>query len=264
MGLKGNFQKKLAKKQGIVKEMSRKYLKKESDDSDESENDNEREVLKRTSERHQQIIEFYQRDDISRQMPGMKDCKSFKNASGKKEKIQLRYMTMTCEHAWEIYNLENPMNRSGKSVFYSLRPVYILPASKTPHDVCSCQYHQDMYLLFDSISSFMSGEIYSLKELTVKLVCCTDNFECMSNNCEECCDFIEPLVTFFNINQLSSVTTLEQWDTKGMPCRIKTSCTLKEVITKFVEKFPVYKTHSYIAKVQHEFFAKCKEEIKVI
>lgn len=262
----GKLPKDLVKKKEIVSEMSKKFLKIDSEDSEDSEDSvdkDESDDSISVSEKHRLIIEFYLRDDVSRQMPGMKDFKSFKNASGKKEKIQLRYMMMTCEHALEIYNLENPLHRSGKSVFYQLRPAFVLPASKTPHDVCSCQYHQDMYLLFDSLSGFIADEIDSMKELTVKLVCCTDNFGCMSNNCEECSDFIEPLLSFFNINQLPSVTTLEQWNTSGMPCRIKSSCTLKEVITKFVEKFSQYKTHSYISKVQHEFFAKCKDEIKV-
>lgn len=246
----------VVKKKEIVSELSKKFLEKESEYIENCEDS------MKISEKHQSIKDFYLRDDISRQMPGMKDFKSFKNALGVKEKIQLRYMMMTCEQALVVYNLENPENCSGKSVFYNLRPAYVLSASKTPHDVCSCQYHQDMYLLFDSFSRFII-EVDSMKELLIKLVCSPDSFKCMNNSCEQCADFVEPLVSLFDVNQFSSVTTLEQWNTTGIPCRIKTSQNLKEVITKFVEKFPAYKTHSYIAKVQHEFFTKCKEQIEV-
>jgi hypothetical protein len=40
--------------------------------------------------KHQRVIDFYLRDDVSRQMPGMKDCKSFKTQDGKRQKLQVR------------------------------------------------------------------------------------------------------------------------------------------------------------------------------
>lgn len=44
---------------------------------------------KTSSDTVQQIVDFYQRDDISRQAPGMKDTKSIKNSlSGKRESVQ--------------------------------------------------------------------------------------------------------------------------------------------------------------------------------
>jgi hypothetical protein len=81
---------------------------------------------------HQQATDFFLRDDISRQMPGMKDFVVVRNQEGEKEKLQKRFMTMTCQDAWEIYK-SNYENFLPKSTFYSLRPEHVLLASNTPH-----------------------------------------------------------------------------------------------------------------------------------
>lgn len=58
---------------------------------------------------HQKIIDFYYRDEVSRQMPGKKDYKVILNrSSGLKEKVQIRFMTMTGNEAYEMFLLENP------------------------------------------------------------------------------------------------------------------------------------------------------------
>jgi hypothetical protein len=56
---------------------------------------------------HQQATDFFLRDDISRQMPRMKDFVVVRNQEGEKEKLQKRFVSMTCQDAWEIYKSNN-------------------------------------------------------------------------------------------------------------------------------------------------------------
>lgn len=110
-------------------------------------------------------------------MPGMKNYQLIRKSNNQKEKIQKRYMTMSCHDAFELYRNENLDNHVGKSLFHSYRPPFVLLSSKTPHDVCSCQYHQDMEMLQEAISKFyVDNTINSMKILLDSLVCSSEFF----------------------------------------------------------------------------------------
>ena len=102
-----------------------------------------------TNEITPQIIEsikdFYQRDDISRQAPGVKDH-IIHRQDGMKTTIQKRYMAMTVAEAYQMYKDENPDKVVGKSKFASERPNHVMKQSETPRDVCLCRYHENVNL----------------------------------------------------------------------------------------------------------------------
>ncbi|GFQ94674.1 hypothetical protein TNCT_179411 [Trichonephila clavata] len=58
---------------------------------------------KLTDEGKKQIYDFYDRDDINRQMPGRKDVKTVKSNMGVKLRIQKRTMIMNIREAFEIF-----------------------------------------------------------------------------------------------------------------------------------------------------------------
>lgn len=273
----------LKKKKQIIQRLGEKYLSSdEAETASEKEDEEtaiedeeiaieeeevaieEEENVVSVNEKHQNVKSFYLRDDISRTMPGMKNYTTIRS-EGKKEKVQTRFMTMSCDSAYEQYKSENIETISVKrSLFYSLRPQNVLPASKTPHDVCSCRYHQDMSLMFDSLRRFFSNnDVSCMKELTIKLVCCTDNYQCMSGQCKECDKFVEKLRSYLDLSKLSVETTLVQWETSGIPRRINSTVTLQDLLDQFIEKFRGFKLHSYITNVQHKAFREFKDKIQV-
>jgi hypothetical protein len=217
------------------------------------------------NKKHQNVIDFYLREDISRCMPGMKDYVLIKNFDGTKERIQTRYMTMTTEAAFKLYLSEKFESFVGKTTFYSLRPPHVQLSFKTPHDVCSCQYHQDMTLLHESLSKFyIDRNINSTKLLLEKLVCSKENYSCMAGQCNKCKSFSIKLKSLVDTSKLLDTTNLVQWDlSEHTPRKKSTRCTLKDLLDKFDKKFPEYKLHAYITLVQHQTFREMKENLQV-
>jgi hypothetical protein len=90
------------------------------------------------------IIEFYEKDGVSRSSANKKDI-----VHVHKQPVPIRFMCMTVREAYALFvqSLEerNSNLSVGRSTFYSLRPKYI--KIKTPHDVCVCVYHENCNLL---------------------------------------------------------------------------------------------------------------------
>lgn len=60
------------------------------------------------------IQEFYERDDISRQVPGRKDAVTVWE-NGKKFKKQAQHLVYSLREVFELFKLENPTDIVGKS-----------------------------------------------------------------------------------------------------------------------------------------------------
>lgn len=250
-----------AKRKQLLTQLLFNANQEDSDETNEPEEDQEEETAAEPSPLQKSIIDFYHREDISRQMPGMKNFKSVKTSAGR-ERVQVQYLTLTIDEAYKIYKQENNKIVS-KSTFSNLRPPYILPSTKTPHDVCSCKYHQNMELIFVALERFIIDDVIeNLKDLTIKLVCSTDNFECMFGRCIECSKFKEGLSKMFLVSSLSIVVKLEQWENIGIPERVETQTALSEVISKFADNFDNYKQHSYVARIQNETLKDMKENVE--
>lgn len=105
---------------------------------------------KLTDQVKKQICDFYDRDDISRQMPGMKDVKSIKSNTGTNLRIQKRTMIMSIREAFELFKTTYPETSVGKTLFYKERPAHVLPINDTPHNVGACKTHAN-YIIFFSL-----------------------------------------------------------------------------------------------------------------
>lgn len=132
------------------------------------------------------IRNFYERDDISRQMPGIKDAKSIKTSTGKKLRIQKRTMIMSVREAFELFQISFPEISIGKTLFYNERPAYVLPVNETPHNVCVCIIHSNYINLVTAISKHVSDFPKTHRELLNQVSCNIDNENCMSNDCDVC------------------------------------------------------------------------------
>lgn len=248
----------------IVQKLSEKYkicdqIETESEEEDSDENFEP--VMKKT---HKEVMEFYSRNTISHQMPGMKNFKSVKVEGRGRERKQVSYMLNNTTETYDMYKSEFGDEALAKSTFKKLRPPFILPAGKTPHDFCVCKYHQDADLMFKTLSKFIETDIIEeIKDLVIKLTCCSSNFECMSGRCEECKNFSFLLQSIFKNEDMSVKITFEQWDCTGIPQRVTKVSTLGGLIEKFNENFPQYKLHSYIASSQHEALKVLKDNLEV-
>jgi hypothetical protein len=102
------------------------------------------------------VEQFYERDDISWQAPGRKDHVIIreKGEHGKTTKlaIQSRYLLMSLAEAHRLYADENREKyKVGRSKFCELRPKHVKLFDAIPHNVCVCQYHENVRLLLVSL-----------------------------------------------------------------------------------------------------------------
>lgn len=98
----------------------------------------------------QEVKNFYEDDDNSRQLPGLKDCISVKNENGEKEKRQKKLVLCNLRELFLKFKEENPNCSIGFSKFADLRPEHcVLAGSPGTHTVCVCTFHQNVKLLLE-------------------------------------------------------------------------------------------------------------------
>ena len=86
------------------------------------------------------IKEYYEKESISRMMPGKADVISVKSDDGTRTSHQKRHMIMTIAKTFEAFKSDHPDIKVGKSKFAELRPKYVLLTSKMPQNVCVWVY----------------------------------------------------------------------------------------------------------------------------
>ena len=90
------------------------------------------------------VLEFYQNNENSRILPGIKDRVSIK----KNVYQQKRLILCTLKELYLAYKENYPENTIGFSKFCSLRPKWCVSAGKAgTHSVCVCTIHQNVILL---------------------------------------------------------------------------------------------------------------------
>ena len=241
------------------------------------------------SEKYQTVIDFYERDDISRQAPGKADCITVAE-NGHKIKKQKRHLVMSVLEAHSLWKAENPGKKVGKSTFTTLRPKHVLLTSKLPRNVCVCKYHANFIFLLEALHKFNSGgfPIYN-QEFVASILCNNSTDECWFNKCLICKD-AAVFKTKFPLpednNQSASspscpsgdseeeestnkVKTLKWWqwakviiNGKESLEKIPTRGTPQELYETFIDLLPNFVTHHYIKRSQSISFNTMKEELE--
>ncbi|CAF1985414.1 unnamed protein product [Rotaria magnacalcarata] len=136
------------------------------------------------------IHNFYQRDDISYQLPGKRDTVVVKEDDGKKVTYQKRILINNLRETYELFKDENKSVDLSRSSFADLRPAFVVSKSALTHRNCLCVYHENVRLLLRDVDKYVDGtQCSSLSTFTDSLVCSTNNEECMFGCCSICEDF---------------------------------------------------------------------------
>ena len=93
------------------------------------------------------VTTFYHQDDISRTMPGKKDCLSI-NVEGKRVKIQKILILANLKEVYAQFKQNYPDKKIGFSKFAMLRPKEcVLVGASGTHQVCVCAIHNNVKLM---------------------------------------------------------------------------------------------------------------------
>ena len=96
------------------------------------------------------VANFYEDDSVSRVMPGKKDVISIK-INSTKEKKRKRLLIDDISNVHSMYLEEHPDNPIGKSKFFQLRPLWVIPVNKQSQEVGKCVYHENVDMLCTSL-----------------------------------------------------------------------------------------------------------------
>lgn len=212
----------------------------------------------------QTVVEFYKDDDISRVMPGQRDCVSIVT-DGVRQTVQKRLLTMSLNETYKHFMKVHDTVEISFSSFASLRPKYCKLLSKSGfHNVCVCSIHENVDLMLHSLNKLKVSidQGYFMNQSLCDEQNRTDF--CHLRECMNCCD-----TTFFESNlsemlEEKDITdvTFEQWVTTDR-CNIEQK-TLQsdEFASLFVKKVDKLVCHDFIKRKQSQFLKNKKQTLE--
>lgn len=214
------------------------------------------------------VKNFYECDEISRQMPGKKDFVSIK-VDGKAVHVQKFLILNTLRESYVLFKEHYPDKKIGFSKFCELRPKNcVLAGSAGTHSVCVCAIHQNAKLMMAQckLPELINRDkpIKTYKDLLSLMICEIPTDNCYFRQCNNCPDTNNLKSLFedsFEQNSIDTVT-YKQW------MQIDNKTTL-EAITKQTEDFlnclfdslPKLLKHSFIASQQSAYLRYMKENL---
>ena len=206
------------------------------------------------------VKKFFENDDISRIMPGMKDCVSVRGSDGTKQRHQKRLVLANLREIYQVYKNET-RDAVGFSTFASLRPPWcVLAGAAGTHSVCVCVIHQNPKLMIQALDT---GE-FTLESFISKTVCDTSREQCMLRHCQDC-PGADALKSF--LESLPKVADVEEVEYKQWVTTDRTTLTtVRQSIEEFIEtvstKITDLSRHHFIAKAQNAYLRNLKASLK--
>lgn len=214
------------------------------------------------------IKEFYNRDGVSRIMPGIKYTISM-TVNGVKQRVQKRLLQLGLKDLHMTFKEENIKEKVSLSMFSKLRPKNcILPGARGTHCVCVCTIHQNVKMMLDAIdlknlTKDEEIQMESYKDCLNSIVCANPTDDCFLNDCKECPgienfrDWLRNLLVNSSVQQVKYAIWVET--------DRSTLLTFQENVDDFVDdlchRLETLKPHSFIAKKQSEFIKKKRENL---
>ncbi|XP_074109255.1 uncharacterized protein LOC141534013 [Cotesia typhae] len=200
------------------------------------------------------VENFYNDDEYSAQMPGMKDFVSIRSD----------------DELYQCFCEINPTERIGFSKFASLRPKHcVLAGASGTHAICVCTIHQNVKLMM------LGANIYSLTRNTEKpikhysdylsmIICENPSFQCYLGGCKNCPgvdELSKILLKCFEDREIENIT-YKYWISKPRSSLETIIKPTEEFVEKFCSELEILLPHSFIAKEQAQFLKTLKETLK--
>lgn len=165
------------------------------------------------------VIQFYNRDDISYQMPGKRDCIVVEDDDGKKISLQKRILLFSIRETLQLFldEKKNVNHALSLTSFGELRPKNVLIQSHMSHRSCLCIYHENIYLLLKPLSKIITcPALNSLQAFSSALVCDEANENCMFSKCSLCSNNFDLKIRKHLSNHTKQIEW-HQWTMKTPP-----------------------------------------------
>ena len=212
------------------------------------------------------VTSFYKREDISREMPGIKDKVSVM-VNGQRVSRTKHLILSNLKEVYQKFKDVFPGTEIGFSKFASLRPKEcVLAGASGTHSVCVCTIHQNVKLMIHgaklaSLTAESGHPLTSCKECIASITCNPVTTACFLGSCEYCGsldDFREWLIQIFSHYMIDEVQ-YQQWTTTDRSNLETYIDTTEEFVDSFCEKLHTLKRHDFIAQQQSLYLTQRKE-----
>ncbi|CAF2654996.1 unnamed protein product [Rotaria sp. Silwood2] len=209
----------------------------------------------------QLVINFYNRDDISYQLPGKRDFITIKDDNGQSTTVQKRILLFSSREAHSLFLTEydNTNVHLSLTSFNDLRPLNILLQSHMSHRSCLCAYHENINLLIKPLSRYIScSGLNSLQAFSATLVCCETDENCMFSRCSLCANNFDNNITKHVIDFTQTINWY-QWVLKnGFSRKVEFNGTIQDCLAILKSKVNEFLSHVFIKRQQAAYFEKIK------
>lgn len=206
------------------------------------------------------VVEFYERDDISRMCPGKKDYVSVK-VDGAKIKKQKRLLIVNLSEAHHLFVQDSGM-QIGLTKFCALRPKHVLPMTIRDQEVCMCKYHENINMLATGIHRVVDEIPASGEDVAKLTVCNASDEDCVSRDCEHCS--VSKLDELFGMHAGETPVSYFQWVTGdgGVIEKQLIEESLADAQSELYSQLETFSRHMYDAKRQHVELRLLKDTLK--
>ncbi|CAG4966406.1 unnamed protein product [Colias eurytheme] len=224
--------------------------------------------------KHQDIQNFFLRDDVSRSTAGKKETKTLK-----KVKVQKRFLNDTLDNLYETkYKKEG--GKASRTTFGRYKPFYVRTPNANDRDTCLCTKHTNLKMKAEKLKILGVIKTTSYSELIDEITCDKNSKICMYSECTSCKEKTPTMDT--SINNQKETTSWYKWVLKSheyskhQPGSSKSTQQMitkkytKDLITgsvemlveEFVNELHAFKRHYFNVGIQESAFKMCRETIK--
>lgn len=223
----------------------------------------EREQRQLPTELKQAVIDFYNRNDISYQMPGKRDYITIRDDNGSVQ-LQKRILLNSIRETYELFLIDQNVTNDILSVnsFRILRPVNVLTYSHMPHRNCLCPYHENINLLIKPLSKYVSNSnLCTIQAFSKVVVCNEDDENCMFRRCSICADYFDTKIRKCILNPARRVQWY-QWTSKnGYSEKKEFNGTVNQCLNTLETQLEPFLVHVFIKRRQAAFFDMIKSNV---
>ena len=211
------------------------------------------------------VINFYNSDVISRQMPGKKD-RIVKRENGERETFQTKVLNDYQEVNFDRFKTEFPDEKIGRTLFFSLRPDYVFTSAHMKGFSCLCTKHENFGLLLKSARPYFEEhfpinpdafhrKVETLAEM--KRILDETAFPAVEDDDK------------VGIRQWRSVQVKSFSKKTGKPVTTRKTKCMPDVVDmialkkKLIEQYTAFIVHSYRIRSQHSFIKHLKATLKI-
>lgn len=211
------------------------------------------------------VISCYERPDISQQAPGRKDNVTIKEESGKKTKVQKKYLMFPIDEVYDKFCKEAGSVPLKRSKFFELRPKHVISAKQTPHNICLCIYHSNFNFAINAFNKIVPE---------MPQHCDRDNFyetffcepmteDCYFGECKSCKGVFAD--TILGVASCSKDVNVKWQAWKKVDNRWQNKQqigTLETLANYIVDLAPHFYKHHYINHEQLKSYQRCVSSVK--